>query len=142
MTARAETTLEREELKRGQARASGFQQPLTGGRTDGERKRTRPHTDLGHRAGRWSGSSSCPPPAPGSIIVALGAGLIAQDSLADRASALDWLELRIRALIAWAHACGSARAAARTAIVLGGLVIAAGGAYGCGGSRSAADGTS
>jgi hypothetical protein len=71
-----------------------------------------------------------PAPGPGIIIVALGAALIAQASLLG-ARALDWCELKIRALIAWALGVWeSAGAVARAAIVMGGIVIAAAGGYG------------
>jgi hypothetical protein len=71
-----------------------------------------------------------PAPGPGMIIVALGAGLIAQASLLG-ARALDWCELRIRALIKWARGVWeSAGTAARAAIVAAGVLVAGAGAYG------------
>ena len=71
-----------------------------------------------------------PAPGPGIIIVAIGAGLIAQASLLG-ARALDWCELRIRALIAWARGVWeSAGGFARAAIVLAASVLAGAGGYG------------
>lgn len=43
-----------------------------------------------------------PAPGPGMIIVALGAGLIAQESRR-AARGLDWIELRLRRLLDWAR---------------------------------------
>jgi hypothetical protein len=71
-----------------------------------------------------------PAPGPGIIIVALGAGLIAQASLKG-ARALDWCELKIRALLDWALGVWkSAGGGARTAIVLVGLGLVGAAGYG------------
>ena len=71
-----------------------------------------------------------PAPGPGMVVVALGAGIVAQASLA-AARALDWCELRIRALLAWARKLWArAGTLARAAILLTGLVLAGAGAYG------------
>lgn len=43
-----------------------------------------------------------PAPGPGTVILAVGAGLIAQESRR-AARALDWTEVRIRRLLAWAR---------------------------------------
>jgi hypothetical protein len=69
-------------------------------------------------------------PGPGIPVVAVGAGLIARES-SHVAKALDWLELRIRAVVSWALGIWKqAGAGARAGIVV--IAIAAAGAAGYG----------
>ena len=69
-------------------------------------------------------------PGPGIPLVAIGAGLIAQASLIG-ARFLDWCELKIRALVAWARDLWEESGTpARAAIIAFGIVLASAGAYG------------
>jgi hypothetical protein len=71
-----------------------------------------------------------PAPGPGMVVVALGAGIVAQASLV-AARALDWCELRLRAVLAWGRRVWThAGIAARTGIVLAGLGLVGAGGYG------------
>ena len=71
-----------------------------------------------------------PAPDPGIVIIALGAALLAQESLL-AVRALDWSEVRIRRLIAWGRRVWQQSGTlARTAIVLVGLAVGSADAYG------------
>ena len=70
-----------------------------------------------------------PAPGPGSIVLILGAGLVAQESLY-MARALDWSELRLRALASWAlQFWRTASIVTRILLVLGGAAVAAAAAF-------------
>jgi uncharacterized protein (TIGR02611 family) len=70
-----------------------------------------------------------PAPGPGFIIIFLGGGLMAQESLA-AAKTLDWCEVRVRRVMEWALGVWKrASTPARAAIALFGLVVAAGAGY-------------
>jgi uncharacterized protein (TIGR02611 family) len=70
-----------------------------------------------------------PAPGPGFLIIFLGGGLIAQESL-PAAKLLDWCEVRVRAVAEWALGIWKrASMPARAAIAFFGLVIAAGAGY-------------
>jgi uncharacterized protein (TIGR02611 family) len=67
-----------------------------------------------------------PAPGPGFLIVLLGGALIAQES-AIAARALDWAELRLRAVATWGfHLWQKASLPVRVALVLAGIVAVAG----------------
>jgi hypothetical protein len=69
-------------------------------------------------------------PGPAVVLFGLAAALLAEDSLRI-AKALDWLELRIRAVVKWSERVWKrAGTAARVAIVLLALTAAGAGAYG------------
>jgi hypothetical protein len=69
-------------------------------------------------------------PGPGIPVVAVGAGLIARES-SHVAKALDWLELRIRAVVSWALGVWKqAGAAARAGIVVTAIALAGAAGYG------------
>ena len=69
-------------------------------------------------------------PGPAVLLFALAAALLAEDSLRI-AKALDWLEVKVRAVIAWGERTWKrAGTAARAGIVLVALVVAGAGAYG------------
>jgi hypothetical protein len=68
-------------------------------------------------------------PGPGIPIVVVGAGMVAQGSRVV-ARLLDWIELRIRAVLGWTRRVWQAAGSgARAAIVLAGVALAAAGAY-------------
>lgn len=70
-----------------------------------------------------------PAPGPGFLVLALGAGLLAQESLA-AARALDWSEVRLRRLAAWGvQAWRGATVPAKGALVFAAILVAAGTAY-------------
>ncbi|HET9439005.1 MAG TPA: PGPGW domain-containing protein [Longimicrobiales bacterium] len=70
-----------------------------------------------------------PAPGPGFLIIFLGGGLMAQESLA-AARVLDWLELRVRAVANWAlRNWQQASTPARAAIALFGLIVVGGAGY-------------
>ena len=70
-----------------------------------------------------------PAPGPGFLIIFLGGGLMAQESLV-AARVLDWCELRVRAVAQWALGIWKrAPIPARAAIAFFGLVIAAGAGF-------------
>jgi uncharacterized protein (TIGR02611 family) len=70
-----------------------------------------------------------PAPGPGFLIIFLGGGLMAQESLR-AAKVLDWVELRVRRVLDWALGIWKrASLPARAAIALFGLVVAAGAGY-------------
>ena len=70
-----------------------------------------------------------PAPGPGFLIIFLGGGLMAQESLR-AAKVLDWMELRVRRIADWALAVWKrASVPARAAIAFFGLVVAAGAGY-------------
>lgn len=70
-----------------------------------------------------------PAPGPGFIIIFLGGGLMAQESKV-AARVLDWVELRVRAVIDWALGVWKrATPPARAAIVLAAAVLAGGAGY-------------
>ena len=70
-----------------------------------------------------------PAPGPGFLILFLGGGLIAQESLI-AARALDWIEIRLRAIASWAMRIWKGAAMpVRALIVVAALTIAGGGAY-------------
>lgn len=70
-----------------------------------------------------------PAPGPGFIIIFLGGGLMAQESIR-AAKVLDWSELRLRKIAEWALGVWKrASTPARAAIALFGLVIVAGAGY-------------
>lgn len=70
-----------------------------------------------------------PAPGPGFIIIFLGGGLMAQESMR-AARVLDWLEVKLRAVADWALGIWKrAPMPARAAIALFGLVVAAGAGY-------------
>ena len=70
-----------------------------------------------------------PAPGPGFLIIFLGGGLMAQESLR-AAKVLDWMELRLRRIADWALGVWKrASVPARAAIALFGLVVAAGAGY-------------
>ena len=70
-----------------------------------------------------------PAPGPGWGIIFIGGGLIAQESEV-AAKVLDWVELRLRAVVDWAlRLWKNASAPARAGIVAVGLVIAGGAGF-------------
>ena len=70
-----------------------------------------------------------PAPGPGFLIIFLGGGLMAQESLR-AAKVLDWMELRVRRIANWALGVWKrASVPARAAIAFFGLVVAAGAGY-------------
>lgn len=70
-----------------------------------------------------------PAPGPGFLIIFLGGGLIAQESLV-AARALDWLEVRLRAIGSWAlRIWKGASMPVRVLLIIVGAIIAGGAAY-------------
>lgn len=70
-----------------------------------------------------------PAPGPGFIIIFLGGGLIAQESLR-AARLLDWCELRVRAVARWGLGVWRrASAAGKTAIAFLGLLLVGGAGF-------------
>src|SRR5690606_15294278 len=77
-----------------------------------------------------AGTFLLPAPGPGTVVLLLGAGLIAQEWAA-AARALDWLELRIRSLVGWVRrAWKRSSLLVRLLIVLVALAVGGGVAYG------------
>ena len=69
-------------------------------------------------------------PGPGLPLIFIGAGLLANHSLAI-ARAMDWLELRIRKILRWARGWWQhASIFARYAVVIVGALLAGGSGYG------------
>jgi uncharacterized protein (TIGR02611 family) len=67
-----------------------------------------------------------PAPGPGFLVIALGAAMVAQESLV-AARASDWTEVRLRALVSWARRVWrEGSAVTRGLIVLGALALAGG----------------
>lgn len=70
-----------------------------------------------------------PAPGPGFLILFLGAGMIAQESLA-AARVLDWIEPRIRAVLRWARdVWNRSSMPVKALLVLVAAALAAGAAY-------------
>jgi uncharacterized protein (TIGR02611 family) len=70
-----------------------------------------------------------PAPGPGFVIIFLGGGIMAQESL-HAAKALDWCEQRVRRLANWGlRTWRNASPTARAGIALLGLMVVAGGGY-------------
>jgi uncharacterized protein (TIGR02611 family) len=70
-----------------------------------------------------------PAPGPGFVIIFLGGGIMAQESLV-AARLLDWCELRVRRVMNWALGIWrNASLPARAAIALFGLMLAAGASF-------------
>ena len=71
-----------------------------------------------------------PAPGPGFVIIFLGGGLVAQESMA-AAKVLDWTELRVRAVVSWGlRIWKRAPIPVRVLIVIVGLAIAGALAWG------------
>ena len=69
------------------------------------------------------GIVALPAPGPGSLIIAIGATFVARESLVV-ARLLDWLEVRLRAMLTWARAAWrKASPAKRASVVLVGFGV-------------------
>ena len=70
------------------------------------------------------GIVALPAPGPGFLVIAVGAALLARESLAI-ARAADWVELRLRDVIKWAHTWWKGAGwAARSAVLVLALMVA------------------
>jgi uncharacterized protein (TIGR02611 family) len=77
-----------------------------------------------------AGLFSLPAPGPGFLILFVGAGLVAQQSLI-AARALDWTELRVRRLLAWARRVWrKASVPVRIALIFAAVLVALAVGYG------------